>query len=62
MNSVFFAESAVLSKLDSVWVVFLVLIVVVVSLFALSAFKCDLGSHEKFSPKKLHPQSDARVY
>ncbi len=39
------AEAAVLVKLKSVGIVFLILLRVVISLFAFAARQCDLDSH-----------------
>ncbi len=49
MNGMFFAERAILFQLQPFRVVLFVFYVIVISLFALSAFECDLrsvyGSH-----------------
>ena len=53
MKSVLFAEAAVLVHFKSVRIVFLVLLCVVISLFALSASHSNLNSHTLAPPDRI---------
>ena len=49
MQSVFFAEWAVFVKLNTVRIILFIFVIIIVSLFALCAFKGNLSPHNFFS-------------